>query len=80
MLCNRLLTASAISPVARTVADDLAATQQQLSGLSDGLANLFNTAQLTDLQKLGQTVGQRDQIRSAVEQLNIDILRPRSRA
>ena len=69
-----------LSPVARTVADDLAATQQQLSGLSDGLANLFNTAQLTDLQKLGQTVGQRDQIRSAVEQLNIDIFEAALRA
>jgi len=62
-----------LSPVARTVADDLAATQQQLAGLSDGLANLFNTAQLTDLQKLGQSVGYREQIRGAISSLNDDI-------
>ncbi len=62
-----------LSPAARTVADDLAATQQQLAGLSDGLANLFNTAQLTDLQKLGQTVGYRDQIRGAISQINDDV-------
>jgi len=62
-----------LSPVARTVADYLAATQQQLAGLSDGLANLFNTAQLTDLQKLGQSVGYREQIRGAISSLNDDI-------
>jgi hypothetical protein len=62
-----------LSPVARTVADDLAATRQQLEGLSSGLSDLFNAAQMTDLQRLGKTVGQRDQIRSAVEQLNSDI-------
>jgi hypothetical protein len=62
-----------LSPAARTVADDLAATQQQLASLSDGLANLFNTAQLTDLQRLGQTVGYRDQIRGAISQINDDV-------
>jgi len=62
-----------LSPVARTVADDLAATQQQLAGLSDGLANLFGGKQLTDLEKLGQTVNYRTQIRGAISQLNDDI-------
>ncbi len=62
-----------LSPVARTVADDLAATQQQLAGLSDGLANLFGGKQLSDLEKLGQTVNYRTQIRSAISQLNDDI-------
>ena len=62
-----------LSPVARTVADDLAATQQQLAGLSDGLANLFGGKQLSDMEKLGQTVNYRTQIRGAISQLNDDI-------